>query len=115
VIDITRKMLELHEKYSDLFISCAKESVRTGAPIIRPLWWVDPHNETSQTIDNEFLVGDDLLVAPVTQPDATTRAVYLPPGKWRCENQGTLLEGGQWHSDYRANIDELPYFSRVKD
>ena len=108
-------MLELHEKYADLFISCARESTRSGAPIIRPLWWVDPDNETSQTIDSEFLVGDDLLVAPVIQPGVTKRAVYLPPGRWRCENQGTVLEGGKWYQDYRANIDELPHFSRVKN
>lgn len=114
VIDITLKMLEIHEKYADLFITCARESTRTGAPIIRPLWWVDPLNDVSQTVDDEFLVGDDLLVAPVVHKGVTSRHVYLPPGRWRCELTGTELDGGRWYKDFEAAINQLPHFTRIK-
>ena len=113
MIDITRRMLELHEKYSELFILCARESTVTGAPIIRPLWWVDPENEISQSIDSEFLVGNDLLVAPILHADKTSRSIYFPPGTWRCENNGNVLGGGQWFENYPAAINELPHFTRI--
>ena len=111
---IAKEMTELHERYADTIIALARESVRTGAPIIRPLWWVAPNDERAQTIDDEFLVGDEILVAPVVVKGATCRDVFLPPGLWQDELRQTQLEGGKWYRSYEANLDELPYFTRVE-
>ena len=107
-------MCELHEKWADMMIYLARESVRTGAPIIRPLWWADPDNEDAQTIDSQFLVGDELLVAPILEKGATTRNVYLPSGTWRDENTGKDLVGGRWYYGYPAKLADLPHFIRAK-
>ena len=81
VVEIARKMLRLREQYADLIVLLAHESTRTGSPIVRPLWWLAPTDQVAQIIDDEFLLGDCLLVAPVVVRGATSRRVYLPPGR----------------------------------
>ncbi|WP_327292564.1 glycoside hydrolase family 31 protein [Streptomyces sp. NBC_01198] len=55
---------------------------RTGAPYVRPLWWNSPGDRALRECGDAFLLGDSLLVAPVLEPGATTRAVRLPRGLW---------------------------------
>ena len=97
-----------------MMIYLAREGVRTGEPIIRPLWWVVPNDPVAQVIDSQFMVGDDLLVAPVLDKGATSRAVYLPPGTWLDENTGKHLVGSRWYYGYPAKLGDLPHFSKVK-
>jgi alpha-glucosidase (family GH31 glycosyl hydrolase) len=54
----------------------------TGLPIMRQLALVDPDDERGATRDDEYRFGPDLLVAPVLEPDATSRRLYLPRGRW---------------------------------
>ena len=77
--------------------------------------WVAPSDETAQTIDSEFLVGNDLLVAPVLEKGAMSRDIYLPAGRWRSQTRAEVLDGGMWHKDYPAKLDELPWFTRVQE
>ena len=115
VLKISKEMTELHEKYADTFIALAKESVETGAPIIRPLWWVAPNDERAQIIDDQFLVGDDIVVAPVVVKGATTRNIYLPPGEWYDALRKKVIKGCKAYPAYEAALNELPYFIRIKE
>ena len=115
VIQICRKMTKLHEDYADTFVSLAKECAETGAPIIRPLWWVAPEDPEALQIDSEFLVGNDLLVAPVLEEGDTSRSVYLPDGRWQDYNRGLTIDGRTWVKDYPAALDILPYFTRIAE
>ena len=81
VVKITQKMLQIRQQYADLIVDLARESTNTGAPIVRPLWWLAPTDDVAQTVDDEFLLGDSLLVAPVIVRSATSRPVYLPLGR----------------------------------
>ena len=49
-----------------------------GTPVVRPVWWIAPHDTEAQRIDCEFLLGDGLLVAPVLAPELDSWPVYLP-------------------------------------
>lgn len=111
VINLTRHYIKLHDDYTDTIIRLAKEAVDTAAPIIRPLWWVAPTDQVALTIDSEFLLGNDILVAPVLDSGARSRDVYLPEGQWKDELRGDIKQGG-WHRKYRAELHELPYFTR---
>lgn len=86
----------------------------TAAPIIRPLWWVAPTDKAALTIDSEFLLGNDILVAPVLESGARSRDVYLPPGQWTDELRGGIKQGG-WHRNYSVELHELPYFKRKSE
>ena len=91
-------------------IALAKEATQTGAPIIRPIWWLGADDEQALVCDDEFLLGDDVLVAPVLQPAARTRDIYLPKGTWRDYWNNEIFEGGRVISAYPAPLEKLPIF-----
>ncbi|MGZ9226659.1 MAG: hypothetical protein ACXW4M_14000 [Anaerolineales bacterium] len=74
--ELCRRYANLHTKYAPRIFALAEESTRTGAPIIRPVFWLDANNETALTCDDEFLLGDDILVAPVLFPNMRQRAIF---------------------------------------
>jgi len=63
----------------------------------------------------EFMLGEQILVAPVLVEGATTRNIYLPTGLWRDENHpgNSLLSGRTWLVNYPASLEVLPWFTRV--
>ena len=62
----------------------------------------------------EYLLGDEILVAPVTQEGAVTRDIYLPSGKWKDGNSDIIHVGPKKIDEYEAPLDVLPYFLAVK-
>ncbi len=77
-----RQMLKLRQRLLPYLYTVFEECHRTGAPILRPLLFEYPEDETTYAADDEFLVGDALLVAPITRPGIAYRHVYLPAGSW---------------------------------
>ncbi len=88
------------------------EARRTGAPIMRPLLWQYPNDPVAVTCDDQFLLGECLLVAPIVRPGATARSVYLPRGLWFDFWTGALYEGGQ-HVLTEAVAEHIPAFVRA--
>ena len=67
-------------------------------------------------VDDEFLLGDQVLVAPVLEEGVVTRDVYLPTGTWRDGNKveaGPII-GPLWIRDYDAPLFVLPYFVKAQ-
>ncbi|XP_015905640.1 myogenesis-regulating glycosidase [Parasteatoda tepidariorum] len=87
----------------------------SGAPIVRPLWWLAPKDVNAQIIDSQFAVGNDLIVAPVLEEGKRARDVYLPPGRWRDELFGTSRLGGKWIYNYSVPLDKVAYFVKIED
>jgi len=81
VVEIAHKMLQLRRRYSDLIVQLGRDATGSGSPIVRPLWWLAPGDEVALGVDDEFLLGDGVLVAPVLERSATSRRVYLPHGR----------------------------------
>jgi alpha-glucosidase (family GH31 glycosyl hydrolase) len=113
VVNITQKFVKLHEEYSNLIIDLANEAVQTGAPIVRPLWWISPLDEESQITDSEFLLGNNTLVAPILEQNARSRNIYLPAGKWKDSKNGRIIQGPKYLRKYSVQLDELPIFTRI--
>lgn len=63
----------------------------------------------------EFMLGEDLLVAPVLEEGASSRDIYLPQGSWRDEAdpQHPVYDGPMWLDSYPADLWTLPYFTLV--
>jgi alpha-glucosidase (family GH31 glycosyl hydrolase) len=110
---ICRQYAWMHVEYSKLIISLARDSVLTGEPIIRPIWWLSPRDETALGCDDEFLVGNDLLVAPVLTPEVRARNIYLPAGKWMDIRTNEIFDGTRLEKQYPAPLEVLPVFKRV--
>ena len=90
---VCRKMIKLRQRLLPYFYTLFEECNRTGAPIVRPLLFEYPDDETTYAMDDEFLVGDALLVAPITRPGIEHRHVYLPRGTWSHFWTGVQIEG----------------------
>jgi len=80
--DIIRKYLKLRYRLLPLLYTALEESARTGVPVFRPLLLNYQGDANTLNLDDEFMIGDDLLVAPVLRRDLTSRMVYLPKGTW---------------------------------
>ena len=79
---ICRRFIELRYRLLPYLYTLMWEAATTGAPPMRPLFWHYPDDPATYGVQDAFLLGPHLLVAPVTQPQAPFRAVYLPDGEW---------------------------------
>lgn len=113
IVNISRKFVDMHESISSRIISLARHCVDTGEPIVRPIWWIAPNDQDALRLDSEFLLGDEILVAPVLEQGATSRDVYFPEGCWRHEESDVIYCGPKWHKDFPSPLDELPHFFRL--
>ncbi len=82
-----------HTLVGDKILKLAEESSRTGEPIAKPMALVFP-NAGYETIKDQFMLGNDLLIAPVVVKGARTKQVVLPKGKWRAED-GKIYKGNK--------------------
>lgn len=112
VVEIARKYTALHESIvAPRVLELAGEVLDTGDPIIRPLWWIATGDETAYKIDSQFLIGDDLMVAPVLEPGKQERDIYLPAGRWRSYKGERFDIKEPLHlTDYPVDLDEIAYF-----
>ncbi len=89
----------------------AKFSSAHGYPMLRTLFFEFPEDPTSWLIEDEYLFGSDLLVAPMFNEEAE-RLVYLPPGHWLNYLTGDIYSGSRWH---RITAGRIPIVLLVKD
>ena len=85
-------------------------ALQNGIPLITPLAIFAPEDKEALKVDDQFVLGDDLLVAPVTQRGGQTRDVYLPKGIWKDGITGKLKNGGRWLREYPVPLTKVPYF-----
>jgi alpha-glucosidase len=111
--DINRATIELRYKLLPYLYTLFREHTETGAPVMRPLWFEYPNDARTYLTEDQYLVGRDLLVAPVVTEGVVKRRVYFPKGdNWVDWWTGQLYEGGK-DAEVAAPIDRLPLFARV--
>ncbi len=94
------------------FVTLAHLARRTGAPMVRPLWWAAPEERALRDCEDAFLLGDALLVAPVLEAGAVRREVRLPRGRWYDTATGRAYEGpAKVPAD--APLERIPVFARA--
>jgi len=106
---ICREYIELRYRLMPFLYSLFRESAETGLPIIRPLVLEYPEDPNVTNLCDQFLLGNQLLVAPIYRPGTDHRAVYLPKGIWLDYWTGQKLEGGR-HILAHAPLDTLPLY-----
>ena len=90
--DIVRGLADIHTEISDTVIALAKNASKTGEPIVRCMEYEFP-NQGFETVTDQFMLGDSIIVAPVTEKGVITRKVKLPRGEWY-DNYGMKHNGG---------------------
>jgi len=83
------------------------------APLMRSLWYDYPHQPDYYSIADEFLLGSDILVAPVMNEYCVARDIVLPPGQWRDAWTGTTYEQGTI-LQHPAPCPGIPLFVRAE-
>lgn len=106
-----RRTAERHIAAQPLIMDLWREAVQTGMPITRPLWLAFPGDAQAATRDQQFMLGPDVLVAPVVINDATSREVYFPAGCWEHPERGDRVTGPTTQT-VDAPLDFLPYYFR---
>ncbi len=109
--DIVRKYLKLRYRLLPYLYTVIEEAHRTGVPLFRPLLLNFQNDPNTINIDDQFMVGDSLLVAPVLRPGTTGRLVYLPEGNWFDYWTAARVKGGTMIR-VDAPLDKVPMFVR---
>lgn len=106
-----RRALGLRYSLMPYIYAQALDSSARGFPLLRALFFEYPEDPTSWTIDDEYMFGSSLLVAPLFE-SAGGRKVYLPPGDWIDYQTGEVYRGAQWHE---ITAGQIPVVLLVRD
>ena len=110
--EIMKKYLFVREKMRPYVRECMQKTSETGEPVMRPLFFDFPEDKKAWEVEDAYMFGRSLLVAPVTDAGVVSRKVYLPEGsKWTECSTGKVWEGGQ-EIEANAPIDIIPVFVR---
>lgn len=93
---LVRAAIQLRYRLLPYIYTAFLRASETGAPVQRPLVFDYQHDGTVRDIDDEYLFGPDLLIAPVFRPGQTARQVYLPAGVWYDWYTGACLDGARF-------------------
>ena len=106
------KYLFLRERLRPYVRQIMREAHETGAPVMRPLFYEFPQDKAAWQVEDCYMFGPDMLVAPVMEPGVTQRRIYLPAGEtWKDAYTGQVYEGGQTVT-VPAPIDIIPVMLR---
>jgi alpha-D-xyloside xylohydrolase len=111
VQDVFRKSAEMKYRLMPYVYAQAKECTEKGLPMLRALFVEFPDDLGAWKVDDEYLFGSQILVAPLLESGMTGRTVYLPEGKWIDYQTEKVYEGG-WH---RIEAGSLPIIMLVRD
>jgi alpha-D-xyloside xylohydrolase len=110
--DAIVEMLQLRERLRPYLHEQLSQASARGMPLMRPLLLAFPDDPVCWEIEDQFLCGDDILVAPVTELGVRSRQVYLPAGAtWTGVHEPTRHAGGQW-VEVPAPLNRVPLFLR---
>ena len=110
--EILRELMFLRERLRPYIMDQMRLASEEGAPPMRPLFFDFAHDEACWEVDDQFMLGPALLVAPVIVEQATSRDVYLPVGAtWTDAWTDEVREGGQ-SITVEAPINRIPLFLR---
>ena len=107
---LVRDAVALRQKFASRFLELAKACAKSGEPMIRSLEYQFPGNGW-QGVNDEFVMGDFLVVAPQCVKGAVTREAAIPPGRWRADD-GKVYEG-PCKVTVDTPLSRLPHFVKA--
>lgn len=116
LVNNVRDMINKRYKFLPYTYTLAYENATKGWPLARPSNFYMPTEGDLASCDTQYLWGKDLLVAPVTEQNATTKTVIFPEGKWMNLNDYSKVYGSQSmtaRENVAAPADVLPHFARL--
>ncbi len=109
---ICRKYLDLRYRLLPYLYSAVRECTRTGMPVIRAMWLHYPRDPLAVARGDQYLFGPDVMVAPVVEPGAAERSLYLPAGSWYDFWTGERHEGAR-EIVRKVDLETIPIYIRA--
>ena len=112
LISAAARLIRIHDALLPYLKACVLENAEKGLPVMRPLFLAAPGEQAAYRTDNySYLLGSELLVAPVTEPGADSRSCWLPEGDWTHLWSGEGFSGGP--CSVSAPLGRPPVFFRT--
>ena len=105
------KYIKIREIMRPYTRSLMETTHKTGEPVLRPMFYDFPKDANTWELKDQYMFGPDILVAPVVEPDVSTRTVYLPEGNWKHLFTGEEFTGGCSYT-ISTPKEEIPVFLR---
>ena len=109
-VDVTRTFTHLKQTLLPYLLEVGKEVTSSGTPMMRPMYMEFPEDKTTWFLDQQYMLGPDLLVAPVFTEKGDVD-FYLPQGEWKNYFTGDVVTGGRWVSEVHG-FHTLPLYVR---
>ena len=110
-VSVTRRFARLKASLTPYLVRIGREARETGLPLMRPMTLAFPDDPATAYLDRQYMLGPDLLVAPVFSADGDVE-FFLPAGQWTSLLTGESVEGGSWRRE-RHGFDSLPLYARA--
>ncbi|GFR12892.1 myogenesis-regulating glycosidase [Trichonephila clavata] len=112
VVDAVYQLFSIREEHVlPIYKTALEQFPETAAPLVRPLWWIAPEDAHAQMCGSQFLVGEEIMVAPILEDGRRTRDIYLPAGWWKDHLLDEVRRGGKWLHNYPVPLTKVAYFS----
>lgn len=113
VYEICRKYMNIRERMRGYTRSLMREAHEKGTPVMRTLFYEFPEDPAAWEIEDEYMYGDRLLIAPVLEAGAVRRKIYLPGTDtvWESAESGNEYKGGVWIEE-EVELSTMPVFVR---
>jgi alpha-glucosidase len=109
VEQIAKKYIGLRYQWLPYIYTLFREAAQTGVPVMRPMVLEYPQDKETYEMHDQFMLGSDVLIAPVMSPSQKYRVVYLPEGEWYNYWTDERIVGSQYIM-VEAPLDTLPIF-----
>jgi len=106
---ICRDFIKLRYRLIPYIYTMMHKAATSGTPIMRPLVFEFPEDPKTHGIFDQFMLGPDIMVAPVYQPETQCRTVYLPDGEWFDLYTGNVITGNRYILA-ESPLDRIPVF-----
>jgi alpha-glucosidase (family GH31 glycosyl hydrolase) len=111
-VDLYKAAAKTHERLAPYIEKQVQRALRSDEPIMKPLFFDYPSDDATYAINDEWLLGDSLLAAPVLT-DAGTRDIHVPAGRWYDVTRGCVVKGPTTLHSYGADLAKTPTFVRL--
>lgn len=110
-VDVMRQFVKLKNSLMPYLYTAGAEAARSGVSVARPMFMEFPSDPAVGYLDRQYMLGDDILVAPVMSADGEVE-LYLPAGVWTHLLTGEVVDGGRWVREAHG-YDSLPVYVRA--
>jgi alpha-glucosidase len=109
-LDICRRMANLHHEFGKEILALAGKSGKTGEPMVRNMEYMFPH-QGYEKIKDQFMLGDQILVAPIMEKGKYSRFVQFPEGRWKGDDETVV--NGPLRKQIDVPLKRLPWYRNV--